>query len=341
MPGALPPTALTRWLEPVEAALRAAVPSDGAQISAAARYVMGWEGVDGRPTSAGGKRIRPGLALAAAHALAGDAGASAALPGAVAVELIHNFSLVHDDIQDHDAERHGRPSAWALYGEAQAMNLGDHLHVLAIRALSEAPAPAAERRLRALAVLNQATSEMIGGQWRDISFESETAVSLSDYLAMVGGKTAALIAAPLEIGAILAGTDEPTARGFGEWGRALGLAFQAHDDYLGIWGDSLITGKSNRADVLRRKKSLPIVAGLADAGAAPVIRAAYAQPEMTPALAAEVVAALEGCGAHETARAFAHDYTLAADATLASLPIPDEARRGFREIAAYLVDRVG
>lgn len=298
---------------------------------------MGWEDLEGRPSMAAGKRIRPALTLAAASAIAAEPGALDAMPGAVAVELIHNFSLVHDDIQDRDRERHGRATAWVLHGEAQGINIGDYLHVRAIAALSDAPGDAS-RRMRALAVLNRATSRMIAGQWRDIAFETRDSVEVDEYLEMIAGKTAALIAAPLEIGAILAGADDATATRLGEAGTHLGLAFQVRDDYLGTWGDPSATGKSNVNDIARRKKTLPVIYGLADPGAGPLIRRAFAG-SLSPAEVTAVGQALERCGADELTRTTALRYGEEAVGLLDELEITPDARAALREIASYLVER--
>ena len=297
---------------------------------------MGWEDEHGRPATAAGKRIRPALCLFAAETLCGSA--EAAMPGAVAIELVHNFSLVHDEIQDQDAERHHRPTLWARLGDAQSINAGDLLYTFAVRALTNSPGDP-DRRLQALAVLHSAIAKMIHGQWLDIDFESRDTVSIDDYLDMVAGKTGALLAAPLEIGAILGGADRPTAAALGRWGALVGAAFQAQDDYLGTWGNPDITGKSNSNDIARRKKTLPIVFGLSNADAAAIIRRTYSGQEVTPFSVSEVVAALEDAGAHDFCRERAREQTRAADALLATLPLSPEQRASFRTIAAYLVDR--
>ena len=268
---ASPPSALIAHLDALEDALRAAVGTDEGGLAAAGRYVMGWEDEEGQPASTGGKRIRPALCLLAAEALGGSA--ADAMPGAVAVELVHNFSLVHDEIQDRDAERHHRPTIWRIVGEAQAINVGDFLLTRALRALAESDAPS-ERRVAALDALLAATDDMIGGQWNDLSFEPRRDVSIADYLAMVEGKTGALIGAPLQMGAILSGAPAAQSDGIRDWGRKVGLAFQVRDDILGIWGDPNVTGKSNQNDMARHKKTLPVIAALAEPHTRAAIRAA-------------------------------------------------------------------
>lgn len=297
---------------------------------------MGWEDDEGRQANAGGKRIRPLLCLFAARAL--GAGADDAMAAAVAVELIHNFSLVHDDVQDRDAERHGRPTAWKLHGEAQAINLGDFLYTKAVAALAGAPGPA-DRRMAALGVLLQATGRMIEGQWLDISFETRDSVTEDEYLGMVAGKTGALLGAPLAMGAILAGAPPGHAPALARWGEHVGIAFQAHDDYLGAWGDPNLTGKSASNDIARKKKSLPVVLGLQDGTAAEVIRSVYALPDVPPEGVAEVLRALERASIDQACTAIARQHAEEAAALLDSLPLAGDAKGQFGEIAAYLVAR--
>jgi len=328
--------ALGQYRHELETALRDAVGDSPMPLEAASRYVMGWEDEHGHTCEAGGKRIRPALCIQSALAFGGSL--AEALPGAVAVELVHNFSLVHDEVQDHDAERHHRPTLWALLGEAQAINAGDFLYARAIRALIDANG-AVDRRMAALDVLTSAITSMIDGQWHDIAFESRDSVSVDDYLAMVAGKTGALLSAPLRIGAILAGASTGDAERIGEWGARVGAAFQAHDDYLGIWGDPGETGKSNTNDIARRKKSLPIVHALGDADAAAVVSRIYSQAEISDEDIETVVAALEDAGSAEYCRERARSQVEAADALLRTLPFDAESCARFEQIARFFVER--
>lgn len=295
---------------------------------------MGWEDQAGRPTSAGGKRIRPALCMYAGG-LFGDA--AAALPGAVAVELVHNFSLIHDEVQDHDRERHGRPTLWALLGEAQAINAGDYLYARSTRALLDGPGQP-QRRLTALAILTGAVERMIGGQWADLSFESRDDVTAEEYLAMVAGKTGALLGAPLSIGATLAGAPPETARALGDWGEAVGLAFQIHDDYLGTWGNPGLTGKSNTNDIARKKKTLPVIHALQGPGG-PLIRQVYAKPELTEEDIAAVVATLNAARSAEFTRDAAARQADAASGILDTLQLAPEQKAELRTIGDYLIHR--
>jgi len=339
---AAPPSALVDHLPLIEDALRAALAGGPPELSRVARYVMGWEDADGNSLRTGGnslrtggKRIRPALCLFGATLF--GAPVEAALPGAVAVELIHNFSLVHDEVQDHDAERHHRPTVWALMGEGQAINAGDYLITRATRALLEGDGPE-HRRLAALRILNEAMARMIAGQWADIDFEGRSDVTPAEYLEMVRGKTGALLGAPLAIGATLAGAPPEQAGALQAWGEAVGLAFQVQDDYLGIWGDPNLTGKSNTSDIARRKKTYPVVHGMAE-GAANVIRYAYALPELSAADIDRVVHALEAAGSREATQVEGRHLVAAADRLLESFELAAPAREQLRAIGAYLLER--
>ena len=330
-----PPSALLSNLDAIEQALRDSLAVGPEELLSISRYVMGWEDEHGRPAVTGGKRIRPALCLFAATLFGQPA--SVALPGAVAVELIHNFSLVHDEVQDHDAERHHRPTVWARMGEAQAINVGDFLITRAFAALAEAPVPA-ERRVAALTILNEAMARMIAGQWADVSFETREAVTVDEYLAMVRGKTSALLGAPLAMGAALAGAPPEQATALQEWGETVGVAFQVQDDYLGTWGEPNLTGKSNTNDIARKKKTLPIIHGFANGASGPIL-SAWATHEPEAEAIAAVVSALEACGADTATRAEAQRLTQAADSMLDSFELADDARQQLRAVGAYLIDR--
>ncbi len=327
------PSSLLRHRDLIEGALRAAIGNGTTELERLGRYVMGWEDTSGQPATTGGKRMRPALCLLGAEVAGGKP--KDALPGAVAVELVHNFSLVHDEIQDKDAERHHRPTAWALVGEAQAINVGNFLYTRAIAALSAGP-DHPERRLAALTVLNRAIGRMLEGQWQDISFEQRDDVTVDEYLEMVAGKTGALLGAPLEIGALLADAAPSTAAQLGHWGEQVGLAFQAHDDYLGTWGDPNITGKSASNDIARRKQTLPVIHALHDPDAAQIIRRAFAEDE--PDVRA-VIRALELSGADRLCREEARRHAAEATNLLSTMDVSDDTRRDLAAVADFIVAR--
>jgi geranylgeranyl diphosphate synthase, type I len=221
------------------------------------RYHLGWEG-EGSGPEAQGKRVRPLLVLLTTSSAGGDW--QSALPAAAAVELIHNFSLIHDDIQDQSPMRRGRSTVWVKWGVAQAINAGDlmftqaHLSLLNLNGLIPA-----EDILSASQVLHQTCVQLTKGQFLDIWNESEKSIPMDAYWPMIGGKTASLLACCTELGAIVAGASRERRSAFRDFGYKLGLAFQVQDDWLGIWGNSNQTGKSTDSDLVSGKKTLPVL----------------------------------------------------------------------------------
>jgi geranylgeranyl diphosphate synthase type I len=237
-------------------------------------YHMGWSG-EGTGPEASGKRIRPLLVLltyAASNRTSGKTEIETetwknALAAAAGIELIHNFSLVHDDIQDGSDLRRGRPTVWKKWGMPQAINVGDALFILAHLALLETKdlfPP--EKALQVGIIVNDACLALSSGQFMDIAYEKRTDLVTEDYWPMISGKTAALLSACTQVGACLGNVDEAAQASYRSFGHYLGLAFQVQDDYLGIWGDSALTGKSTESDLVAGKKSLPVLYGLARGG---------------------------------------------------------------------------
>jgi len=255
-----------RYLPPLEAEMRALVrPTDPRHsgLFGMLRYHLGWADASFHPSRAqSGKRVRPVLCLLACEACGSPW--ERALPAGAAIEFMHNFSLIHDDIEDRDTIRRGRLTVWALCGLAQGINAGDALFAisqLALVRLSERGVPA-PTVVAALRLFNHTCLALTEGQYLDIGFESCDEVSIPEYLAMVEGKTAALIACACEMGALIAAAPEDRRERLRAFGHHLGMAFQMKDDVLGIWGDPATTGKPVGADIARRKKTLPIVHGL-------------------------------------------------------------------------------
>src|SRR5512138_2660012 len=227
-------------------------------------YHMGWTG-EGAGPEATGKRIRPLLLLLCTAACGGDW--ENALPAAAAVELVHNFSLVHDDIQDNSDRRRGRPTAWVKWGAPMAINVGDALFVISNQAIIDLKKNyPAEVVVQAAEILHNTCLDLTRGQFLDMSYEERTDLGVDDYWPMVAGKTAALLSACCHIGALLGGGDDSTQEAYRSFGHYLGLAFQVQDDILGIWGDEALTGKSAASDLIEGKKSLPVLAGLSANG---------------------------------------------------------------------------
>jgi geranylgeranyl diphosphate synthase type I len=290
------------------------------------RYALGWVDQSGevynQPT---GKRIRPILLLLATEAAQGDW--RAALPAAGAVELLHNFSLIHDDIQDNSPTRHNRPTVWKIWGQANAINAGDALFALAHVALERLSQSGvdAETLVKIWRIFNATTLELTRGQHLDMRFEHQRIVSVDEYVSMIAGKSAALVAACSQIGSLIACRDEALATHYAEFGLNLGLAFQIHDDILGIWGDPEVTGKSAATDIISRKKSLPVLYGLERSQP---FAALYEQSSLSEENIAEAVALLDSVGAQEyTHRMEKHYYDLALRAMENANPQGEAAAR--------------
>jgi len=223
---------------------------------------MGWSG-DSTSQSTSGKRIRPLLLLLCSASIDQNYSWRNALSGAAAVELLHNFSLIHDDIQDNSDIRRNRPTLWRMWGIPQAINAGDGLYALSNLAISNLVQKNPPNLVIKIAsIFNNTCLNLTRGQYLDMSYEAKDNLSLDNYWLMITNKTAALISASAEIGAILAGCDEEGQEVFRQFGHYLGLAFQVKDDILGIWGLENRTGKSTTKDLITGKKTLPILYGI-------------------------------------------------------------------------------
>ena len=288
------------------------------------RYHMGLDSDAPR-----GKRMRPLIGLLAYQSIAGDH--SRALPGAAAVEMGHNFSLVHDDIEDNGTERRHRPALWTVWGKAQAINTGDALFTLSRMALHrlEEEGFEASRILRLMRLYDQTCLDLCEGQFMDIwTSEHDEWMSVDYYFDMIGRKTAALIAGSAEAGAVLATDDESVITAYRRFGWALGLAFQLNDDVLGIWGDEAQTGKQT-SDISTRKKTLPLIYALAEATGQDGRRLqailAQSEREPTPEEVTEVLSILDRVGAQEYTRDRAREHRDEALAQLESVGTVDQA----------------
>ena len=268
------------------------------------QYHMGWVNKNGEEPQRG-KRIRPLLSLLCCGAF--QSGVSKAVPGAVAVELLHNFTLIHDDIEDQSPLRHGRPTLWQKWGIAQAINTGDALFSIAqISVLGLAASCGENIAIKAANQLNDVCLQLTRGQFLDLSFEKAAEVQTSAYLDMIEGKTAALISFSTALGALTTGQELPVQNQLAEFGKNLGMAFQVQDDFLGIWGDPKVTGKSTTSDLTTRKKSLPILFGLAESSE---FRSLWRQDTLSPEEVEQLTRILDSCGAKEYVRTHAEQYT--------------------------------
>ncbi len=253
----------------IQAVMRAAFPDFEQRVAryyAMQEYHLGWRDANLQPAmSDPGKLLRPQLVLLACRAVGGDA--DQALPLAAAIQLIHDFTLIHDDIQDQSDTRRGRATVWTLWGLAHGINVGDGMFSIAHQSLyglidTNVPAPMLLDVFRRFEDMNLRICE---GQYLDMSFEGDLSVNADAYLGMIRRKTAALLAGAASLGALVGGADLESVDAMFAFGENLGLAFQIQDDILGIWGDSEVTGKPQASDLYRRKVSLPIVHALSQA----------------------------------------------------------------------------
>jgi geranylgeranyl diphosphate synthase type I len=331
------PDLLTRYRGDIEAEVSRVVPADGG-VYEMVRYQLGWS-ESGGPSL--GKCLRPALCLFACEAVGGDP--RQALPVAVAIELLHNFSLIHDDIEDGDEMRHHRPTVWRVYGRDEAITAGLALWSLSYKTLmsaSEGGVPD-ERLLAARRIVSDACEEMIEGQHLDISFEQRSDVTLAEYGEMIGRKTGALFAASLEAGALLGGVPEDDCPNFAAFGRQLGLAFQIRDDILGIWGEGSATGKPVGADVARRKKSLPVVQAFQQVVGPDrdILRTVYAKDVIDEEDIDSVLDVLQRWNVRYFSQGLAEDHRAKAMAALAQTKLPPEARFAFDRLTSFILER--
>ncbi|MFF8640642.1 polyprenyl synthetase family protein [Streptomyces sp. NPDC015345] len=265
------PSSLHRVRDTLTPALRAALDRLDEESRRQAAYHFGWIDAAGAPArDGGGKAVRPALALLSAQAA--GARPERGLPGAVAVELVHNFSLLHDDLMDGDEQRRHRRTVWSLYGASGAILTGDALLALAQEVLLECGQPTAAAAAR---LLSRATRELIRGQVQDMSFENRAHVTVEECVEMAAGKTGALLSASAAIGAVLAGAPVTVVDALALYGDQVGIAFQLIDDVLGVWGDPARTGKPVHNDLRTRKKSLPVAYALNQQGTSSVELAAW------------------------------------------------------------------
>jgi geranylgeranyl diphosphate synthase type I len=314
-----------------------------ATLTGMLHYHLGWADENLQPSSGPtGKRIRSALCLLSCEASGGTW--SRALPAAAALELLHNFSLIHDDIEDGDPVRRGRPTLWAVWGIPQAINAGDALYALAHltllritqKGVSDSTARTAAR------LFSETCLRVTEGQHLDIGFEGRQQVSIDEYLAMIAGKTAALVASACELGALI-GTDgldvtgdASGIRNLRSYGYHLGMAFQMQDDILGIWGEPTATGKPAGSDLARRKKSLPILHGL---GQSEALRDLLSQAELSDSDVGRATGLLDAVGSRAYVEALAsshHGQAISALQAAQGLSGPTTA---LRELADRLLGR--
>ena len=295
---------------------------------------MGWTG-EGAGPDATGKRIRPLILLlvVASHKSAW----LHASPAAAAIELVHNFSLVHDDIQDNSDKRRGRTTVWKKWNMPQAINVGDALFVISNQAILDlAKNYSANIVVRVAGVIHNACLDLTRGQYFDMAYENRNDLSIEDYWKMIEGKTAALLSACTQIGAILGGADDETIDQYRIFGRDLGLAFQVQDDILGIWGNEALTGKSTASDLVEGKNSLPILYGISQKGK---FAQRWNASAIHPDEVAEVAQMLVNEGACKYAQDEAERLTNQALETLEKVNPKNEAAHALVDLTNKLLNR--
>jgi geranylgeranyl diphosphate synthase type I len=318
------PIALDRARELVDAPLFNAVARLSPELQPPVQHHLG----------GGGKHVRAAVALVAAEAC--GASVEAAVPGAVAIELVHNFSLLHDDVIDGDRQRRHRSTVWAEFGVGAAIIAGDALAVLAMEVLLEHPNPYAPRAAIELA---RGTQAMIDGQADDIAFESRPLVSVEECLRMGERKTGALLSCAAALGAILAGAPEASVQAMRDYGRHLGIAFQAVDDLLGIWGDPSVTGKPVGSDLRQHKKTLPVVAAIAAADGLAGEIVALLRGRLSDRDVATAAQFVDRYGGREAAMETAEQHLAAALEALNRTPLVPAPAMELAEIASFVVGR--
>jgi geranylgeranyl diphosphate synthase type I len=295
---------IQRYAADLDATMRQVVnsiPDNIPGLGVMIRYPLGWVDANDQPyPGPTGKRIRPIFLLLCNEAAGGNW--HQALYAAAAVELLHNFSLIHDDIQDDSPTRHNRPTVWKVWGRPNAINAGDLLFALSYTALQRLSTVgvSSEIVIGAWGIINRTNLELTRGQHLDMSFEHRDNVSVDEYVSMIMGKSAALLAACAQIGALIATGDNQLAEQYGDFALNLGIAFQIRDDILGIWGDPSIIGKSVATDIASKKKSLPVLYGLGKSGELVDI---YRRESLDANDVQQAVQELERC----QAQAYAHE----------------------------------
>lgn len=306
-------------------------------------YHMGWTG-EGAGAQATGKRIRPLITLLSVASINNKEDGKRteiswlhAVSVAAAIELVHNFSLVHDDIQDNSELRRGRKTAWVKWGAPMAINVGDALFVIANQAaLSLKEHYPAEMVVRASSLMNDCCLELTQGQFLDMSYEERTDLKIDDYWPMIGGKTSALLSVCTQIGALLGYAQEKEIELYRLFGYNLGLAFQVQDDILGIWGNEALTGKSAASDLVEGKNSLPVLFALEKNGE---FARRWRQGPITANEVAAVAAMLENEGGKAYAEKMSEELTQKALGYLNEADPQGEAGEAILGLANMLLKR--
>ena len=340
-PMPLPPM-IDRYGDSIQSALRSELSQHHSFVYDMLRYYMGWADQTGAPVNATtGKAVRPTLCLFGCEAVGGTF--SQAIPAAVGIEFIHNFSLVHDDIQDEDETRHGRKTIWAVWGKPKALVSGNVLRVVADSALHGLVSSGVEtsRAVTAAHLLTESYLEMTEGQYLDIAFEGRHDIGMDDYRRMISRKTGALLRCSLNLGAAVGTDDAETVAAFRECGRALGYVFQIRDDVLGVWGEEALTGKPVGADIRRKKNSYPVVCAMENADDTDSRRLSgiYEKDDLNETDVASVLELMDRVGVREQADAEVSEWADLAMQSLSHIEMSPAARQEIEEFTHFLMVR--
>ena len=332
---------LTLCRERVQIELASIVSGSPSDLYGILKYHMGWQDEHNNPChSKLGKFIRPTLCVLSCQVVKGDA--LQIVPAAAAVELVHGFSLIHDDIEDASDERRQRPTVWRLWGQPQAINAGDTMFALAYLAVLRLKnnGIADEKIMRSVCILGESCLRLCEGQYLDIAYENRLDVSTDCYLDMISKKTATLMAASTYIGAYLGTEDLKLVESLYRFGTELGMAYQIRDDILGIWGVEGRTGKSN-SDISQRKKTLPVVYGLQNSTQKDrrILEEMYIGSHIQDEQVAEVIRILERVGAREYAQELAWQYYRRALTHIETSGLDITGQNAIREATGFLIER--
>ena len=336
------PGMLQRYRTHISEALRFSLSKDDTPVYDMLRYNMGWVDIEGNPCAATeGKALRPTLCLFGCEATGGSI--NKAMPAAIALELIHSFSLIHDDIQDHDETRHHRPTLWAKWGVPKALVAGNILRVVADTSLQRLvdEGVGIDQALTVVGMLTEAYLEMIEGQYLDISYEGRPDIAIDDYLNMISKKTGALIRCAVNLGAVIGTRDETTIEAFRVFGRSLGYVFQIRDDVLGVWGNEETTGKPVGADIRRKKNSLPVVYAMsqADTEDKQLLDCIYQKEQLSDDDVSAVLNVMERVNVKGYAQKLAQEHSDIALEALAGVELAPDMRRETEDLVHFLLVR--
>jgi len=332
------PLVLSRYKDVLDLALKDAISDRRIFLYDMLRYCMGWSDAYGVPLETKkGKGIRPSLCLFTCDALGGDI--EKALPAAVSLELIHNFSLIHDEIQDSDEIRHHRPTLWNVWGIPKALVAGNVMRVLADKSMSTMPSDHSKLLTVSSSIVSEACLEMIEGQYMDISFEGGDGISVDQYMKMISHKTGALLRSSVHIGAVIGSRGGRVADIFREIGIKLGFMFQIRDDILGTWGETTSTGKSVGSDIRRKKNTLPIIHARETQPYQEEISELYSLEFIEDHHVDRVLDILDATKAGHYCQGLVEDYALEVSKDIQDIGFSKNSREEFQALVSFLVDR--